>query len=66
MLLENGGALLQLSSTDQLTHLPVNRDERSGIVVTSVHQHHADTQFAKHVFINESNRLLPWKRISKP
>ena len=58
MLLQYIGTLLQFSGSEQLAHLPVDRDQSAGIVMTAVHQHHADAQFAEHVFIKRFQPLV--------
>lgn len=43
MLLQYSGTLLKLSGTEQLAHFPMDRNQCARIVMTAVHQHHADT-----------------------
>jgi len=58
MLLQNSGTLLKLSTREQLTYLQVDRNQCAGIVMAPVHQHHADTQFAKHVLVKRIQPLV--------
>src|SRR5260370_42580766 len=58
MLLQHNSTLLELSATDQLAHFPMDRNQSAGIVMTAVHQHHADTEFAEHFFIERIQPLV--------